>query len=186
MRLNPVMNKRRLTSLSSFKIHHEFTFFGAFFLSSPLTHIWLIESKVLPYPYHLVMIERVEERDSLSFHYSAYYYSLLIRACHYCRPPDGKLHPFHPQPGESIKMSYFSSSLYIYIYIYILFKYVNISMEVPLWYYILIIFVYSLLFVNILWLKFSPGGFRNISSALLLHLFKGISTFECYLMPNIS
>ena len=77
--------KRQLTSLCSLENHHVLAFFGCFFLStnhgrgfaSPLTHTWLIESEVLPYSYHLVMIERGEERDCLSFHYSAYYYSQL-------------------------------------------------------------------------------------------------------------
>ena len=33
--------------------------------ASPLTHIWLIGSEILPCPYHLVIIERVKERRPL-------------------------------------------------------------------------------------------------------------------------
>ena len=75
MRLYPVMNKRQLTSVCSLEIHHVLAFFVfcGFFLStkhshkfaSPLMHTWLIESEVLPCPYHLVIIERKEKRRPL-------------------------------------------------------------------------------------------------------------------------
>ena len=73
MCLHPLTTKWRLTGLRSLKIHLVLAFFGSFFLSthysrrfaSPLTHTWLIESEVLPCPYHIVMIERVEERRPL-------------------------------------------------------------------------------------------------------------------------
>ena len=83
MRLHPVMNKWQLTSLCSLKIHHGLAFFGRFFLgtnhgrrfASPLTHTWQIVSDFLLCPYHVVIIDRGEERDGLSFLYSVYYYS---------------------------------------------------------------------------------------------------------------
>ena len=68
-------------------------FFGGLFLgtkygrgfASPLTHLWLIESEILPCLSHLVIIERVGERDSLSpCHYHiilAYYYRPLTVKC---------------------------------------------------------------------------------------------------------
>ena len=109
--LHPVMNKWQLLmclhplttkwqlimsspfdkkSFCSLKIPHMLAFFGSFFLStnhgrrfaSPLSHTWLIQNEVFPCPYHLVMIERSEERDCLSFHYSAYYYSQLWPESH--------------------------------------------------------------------------------------------------------
>ena len=113
IRLHPVMNKLQLTSLRSLKIHHGLAFFGCFFHSTshgrrfafPLTHTWLIESEVLPCPYHLVIIERGEERDGFSFHYSAYYYSRLILACHYSWPP-----AFFPHKPENVLGCHISSS----------------------------------------------------------------------------
>ena len=74
MRLHPVMNKWLLNSVCSLKIHHMLAFFGCFLLStkhsrrfaSPLTHTGLIESEVLPCLYHLVITERVEERQPLT------------------------------------------------------------------------------------------------------------------------
>ena len=62
----------------------------------------------------VVPIERVEEKRPL--HYSAYYNSLLILACHYSRLPAGELHLLPPQPGECIKVSYFLVTVYKYIY----------------------------------------------------------------------
>ena len=94
MRLHSVMNEWQLSSFRSFKIHHVLALFGGFFLSTnhgrrfaslPLTHTWLIESEVLPCLSHLVMIEKVGERDSLSYcHYPvifAYYYHSLMVKC---------------------------------------------------------------------------------------------------------
>ena len=112
MHLHPLMDERQLTSFRSFKIHHVLALFGGFFLStnygrwfaSPLlTHTWLIENDVLPCLSHLVMIQRVGERDSL-FH------------CHY---PVILAYYYRPLTVKCIKVSYFLVTIYIYIYIYI-------------------------------------------------------------------
>ena len=92
-------------------------FFGGFFFStkhsrrfaSPQTHTWLTESEVLPCPYHLVMIGRGEEKDGLSFHYSANYYS---------RWRSESSTRFSHNPANVLGC-HISSSQYIYIYIYI-------------------------------------------------------------------
>ena len=92
MCLHPLTTKWQLfmllhpvTTTNLFSVVLKFTtcFFGGLFFgtnhgrrfASPLTLTWLIESEALPRPYQLVMIERVGERDGLSFHSSAYYNS---------------------------------------------------------------------------------------------------------------
>ena len=111
MCLHPSMNKQPLFSFRSLKIHHVLAFWrflpqyqswSQVCLSLPLMHTWLIEIEVFSCPCQLVPIERVEEKQPSHFHYSAYYYSLLILACHY-----SQLHLFPLQPRECIRVSYF-------------------------------------------------------------------------------
>ena len=90
MRLHHSRNKRQLTYLPLSENSPRADFLGGLFLgtkygrrpASPPTHTWLIESEALPRLHHPAMIERVGERDSLSFHYSAYYNRPLILACY--------------------------------------------------------------------------------------------------------
>ena len=68
MCIHPLINKWQLINLRSLKIHKVLALGGCFFLStthgrrfaSPPTHTRLIESEVLPY--HLIIIESVEQR----------------------------------------------------------------------------------------------------------------------------
>ena len=115
------MNKRPLNSFTMCWL------FGSFFLSTnhgrrsaspPLMHTWLIESEVFSCPCQLVPIERIKEKQPSHFHNSAYYYSLLIFACHYSWPLAGKPHLLLPQPDKCMRVSYFLVTIYIYIYIY--------------------------------------------------------------------
>ena len=105
MRLHSVMNERQLIYFCSLKNYHVLVF-GGFSLNtncgrrsaSPLTHTWLIESEVFPRLSHLVMLERVGEKDGLSHANSADYYR---------RPIASVSHFLSPQPGECIRVSYF-------------------------------------------------------------------------------
>ena len=83
MCLHPLMNKRQLTSFRSLKIHHVLAFWP--FL--PQYQLWspvCLSADAYktnkewgsPMPISACTKERVEERH-LSFHYSAYYYTLL-------------------------------------------------------------------------------------------------------------
>ena len=95
MRLYPVMNDQQLTYFRSLKNYHVLVS-GDFSLNtnrgrrsaSPLTHTWLIESNVLPCLSHLVMIERVKERETASPNAnSAYYYRHTIASVsHFLSP----------------------------------------------------------------------------------------------------
>ena len=106
MRLHPVVNERRLTQSNSLKNYHVLVF-DCFSLntnrdrrsSSLPTHTWLIECEVPPCLSHLVMIERVGEREMASpTANSAFYYRLTIASVS---------HFLSPQPGECIWVSYF-------------------------------------------------------------------------------
>ena len=119
MCLHPLTTKWQLTSLRNLKIHHVlafffFFFFGGFFLGTnhgrrfafPLTHRWLIESEVLPCPYHLVMIERVEERQPLLL-------PLFCNSCLLLSSADGQrvVAAFYHNP-ENVLGCHISSSQY--------------------------------------------------------------------------
>ena len=122
MHLPPMMNKRQLTSFRSLKIHHVLAFFwGGLFLgthhgwrfASLLTHTWLIESEVLSCPYHLVIIERVEENQPLLL-------PLFWNSCLLLSSADGQrvTAPF-THNLENVLGCHISLSQYIYIYMYI-------------------------------------------------------------------
>ena len=106
MRLHPVMNERQLTYFHSLKNSPRVDFFGGLFLgtnhgrrfASPLTHTWLLESEALLRPYHLVMIERVGERETASL-------SIILLTTIVA---DGQrvAHP-HPWFSKRIRVSYF-------------------------------------------------------------------------------
>ena len=104
MHLNPVMNEWQLTYLPSSENSPRADFLGGLFLgikygrrpASPPTNTWLLESEALPRQHHPAKIERVGERDSLSFHYSVYYYRPLILARYHC-----------PLTDKCIRVSYF-------------------------------------------------------------------------------
>ena len=101
--------------------------------ASLMTHTWLIGSGVVPCPCHFVIIERLEEGDGLSFHYSAYYYTVcwfLLATIVGRWPASRTSFPRNPENvwGCYISSSHFLSwflslslsfSLSFYIYIYI-------------------------------------------------------------------
>ena len=67
MCLHSPTKKRQLVSFRSLKNYHVFAILP---FIPPLTHTWLIESGVLSWPCHLVLIGRVKEKRPFHFHYS--------------------------------------------------------------------------------------------------------------------
>ena len=114
MCLHPLTTKWQLTSLRSLKIHVLAFFFFFFFLLQflPPYQSWLqicfsadahiANREVLPCPYHLVMIERGEERETASL-------SIILLTTIVSRRP--KLQLPSPQPGECMRVSYFLVTL---------------------------------------------------------------------------
>ena len=105
MHLHPLRNKRQLTCFLWFENSPRVDFFDGLFLStkygwgfaSPQTHTWLIGSEALLCLSQPVRIERCEgEMVSSYFHYSAYYYHLLILACDH-----------QPLTAKCMRVSYF-------------------------------------------------------------------------------
>ena len=78
MCLRSPTNKRRLVSFRSLKNDHVLAFLAVYSSApimvavrlSPLTHTWLIESGILSWSCHLVLIGRVEEKRTFHSHYS--------------------------------------------------------------------------------------------------------------------
>ena len=66
------------------------------------------------------LTERVQEKRPSRFHYSTYYYSLLILVHHYSRTTAGAPHILPPTTWRMYESVIFPCpNIYIYIYIYI-------------------------------------------------------------------